>query len=71
MRLKGFAQRALGALRIHRVHHTNFSYGWVFMPLQIGVFPAARGRAGDATQGVFIVAVHPRAYHDCTKTGRN
>lgn len=50
---------------VHRVHHINFSYGWVFLPFMLGYFPSYRERGhGWAWQ-----FVRPKHFHNCTWTG--
>ncbi len=53
---------------IHRVHHRDLSYGWVFMPLLIGYFPTY-WKVHEKQQASPWHRVSPDLFHDCTETG--
>ena len=54
---------------IHKVHHIQFSYGWVifsFLRKSLGVFPWFANWRGKRH---ILKIVDRNDYHDCTATG--
>jgi hypothetical protein len=52
---------------IHRVHHRNFSYGYVFMPFMIGYFPMY-WKVYEKQRSSPWHRVQSEHFHDCTAT---
>ena len=49
------------ATGIHRIHHVEYSYGWLVWPLGVGWFPSRKAvRCGLRRR---------KHYHNCTLTG--
>ena len=66
-----FWQRALEFITFtHRVHHVNFGYGWVFLPLSIGYFPEFREAFKHVKGGARAWRVVTfKRWHNCTISG--